>query len=146
MSPCGIEATLAILLFYFENMERKRGGLVEFPKGFSLSNLQRARKEQREKNIASQDDLAAQDRERLCSAAKSAIKYDLDQFSYYPHEHLTDETKLKLVLELMERFDGRVFGVKPIGESWTGLEHEYEPSFLLREAKICTSYIILLKE
>ena len=117
-------------------------GLDAFPADLSIEYV----KQKKEKHKTdSQEKLLCIARSRVLNSINYAIEHDRDRITFRPTQ-LDDEHKLLLVQEIMEKFNGRVFGASLTHEEpmWDYKE-EHDCYRLLSVPTICSEYIISLQ-
>jgi hypothetical protein len=132
--------------FYMEKAKKTKrvpydSGLDSFPANLSIEYVNEQKKKHKEKLVKSQEKLLRIERKRFLGEIDFATRHDIEHFTFTPKD-LDDKHKLILVQEIMDKFDGRVFGEDlRVYDDYTGNDHVY---IHLIEPKVYTTYKIRL--
>ncbi len=120
-------------------------GLDAFPDHLSIDFIKQAKAKQKERVANSQEKLLADERRHVVEAFKRAIKHDYERVTFHA-DRLDKEHTLQLIQELMDKFEGRVYGLFERKPLRTASGMEYWPDVALPEGEDGTSYYRLLEE
>jgi hypothetical protein len=116
-------------------------GLDSLPANLSIEYVNGQKEKHKEKLVKSQEKLLRIERKRFLGEIDFAIRHDREHFTFTPKD-LDDKHKLILVQEIMDKFDGRVFGEDlRVYDDYTGNDYVY---IRLIEPKVYTTYKIRL--